>query len=305
MAATASQTWSLASSKTKSMMESHFPSSASSLQKTRQRSIATFVSTPSECCCHSTATNNTTGLKIIAQAAHDRDPVPLIAAEKKILDFKDRKIAFLDRVYTLKRTYIFSHGKTSKNITPTTFDEIMAEYDYFKTSTAEFETEEDRHFYLATVDRWLSQIVRIGQVWQDLEKDHAQIKKIAQESTLATLQPQVHEEVVDRPWKQFLDGDASGWPMDWAQGKDVVEKMRVPNGGVRIIEDWEKETKSVYRDLDEARGGPSRFRSGLGSALQTKVLLNDGKHVRTLNIVCYCANSSLYLDHSDMIANVT
>jgi hypothetical protein len=92
-------------------------------------------------------------MKIIAQAAHDRDPVRLIATEKQILDFTDRKIAFLDRVYTLKRTYIFSHGKPSKNLTPTTFDEIMAEYEYFKTSSDEFETEEDRAFYLATIDR--------------------------------------------------------------------------------------------------------------------------------------------------------
>ena len=36
--------------------------------------------------------------------------------------------------------------------------------------------------------------------------------------------------------KQFLEDEAPRWPVDYAQSVDVVEKQRVPNGGVAPAE---------------------------------------------------------------------
>ena len=104
------------------------------------------------------------------------------------------------------------------------------------------------------------------------------IKQMAMDLEVGRNNPGLVSDFKTKPWAQFLEGDAPGWLIDWANGSDVIQKQRIPNAAVRIIEHWEKETKDSMDALDEQRGdGVKRWKSGLKEKEEKVTMSKDGK----------------------------
>jgi hypothetical protein len=228
-----------------------------------------------------------TGMKIIAETLPNNPRAALEAeAEAVKLLETDPKLKFLHQLYSIKRTWIFKFGKPSKNITPTTLSEIQTQYATLKASTDQFKDEKDKKQYFDDIDQQIAQIVTVFELQKEHKKYYDEMRNMGTNNTLREARPSYAEGLVDKSWQQFLDKEAPGWPVDWASQPDVLAKQRIPNGGVRIIEDWEKEVAEVFNDLDAVRGGPSRFKSGLFEAQKTRVIAPDGTKAKTFKIVC-------------------
>jgi hypothetical protein len=221
-----------------------------------------------------------------------------LAEERKIIDFTDPRVVLLDTIYALKRGFIFKHNNPEfqKKISGDFYKGIEKQYRYLRECPLDeqFYTEDEREEYFEVVDRWIDQLGEIRKVWKRYEEEVERIISLGATEKIKEMRPQFFQELTGMPWKQFLEDEAPGWPADWANGPDVIEKQRIPNGGIRIAELWEKQTADVYRDLDAARGdGVSTFKSGLAHAHNNAFTSPDGKKSKSLKVVrsMHCANT--------------
>jgi hypothetical protein len=239
-------------------------------------------------------TNNArfTGMRALAEAFPNQNPVEALDADLPGLARMENepKLKFLAQLYGIKCTYIYKFGKSSKNVTDSTFHEIQTQYAHLKAVPipgTDFSTEKEREEYFAVVDCWLAQIVEIYKAQKKHKEFYAAVKKIVTEDLWREKLPSFAEEIGDHVWQQFLDKDAPGWPTDGTSAPGVTLKQRIPNGGIRIVEQWEKDVADVIGFLDANReDGTSRFQSGLAEAQKTVAHSSDGRDTKTFNLVC-------------------
>ncbi|KIW07888.1 uncharacterized protein PV09_01800 [Verruconis gallopava] len=233
-------------------------------------------------------------MKIIAEIIPD-DPLAKFKSEEKNLDFSDPKIKFLDQIYAVKRSFVFQYRQNTEAITSLKVGEIKANYETFKNSKLGefFKTEEEKKAYLETVMRWFCQILEADRLWREYLEITERKCKLSIDDMLREARPSFVEELANKPWAQFLEKDGPGWPVDWANGPTVINKQRVPNGGIRIVEQWEKATAKAIDEIDTNPSGRPVFESGLVRAQQIAVLDPERKKVKTVYLV-YDNGQALY-----------
>lgn len=194
---------------------------------------------------------------------------------------------FLEDLYTLKLAYIWRFDELDRADVLEHLKKLLQTWATIRTWSGSFANSAEEKTFNTTVNRWLAQLTTIIKMQTESRQKIAEFRDLMLKEELRTKRPSYSEDLVTRPWVQFLHRDAPGWPVNWGTSPDVIAKQRIPNGGVALVRGYEKEARTIldFLDIGAGRTDNPRFRSGLEEAQNNVVVSEDGKS-KTLSLVC-------------------